>query len=58
MLSFFKKPQYSFAERIFFPLVIIRSLCNEVCSYVKDILKAFDDFKNKQKVYEVMFFDM
>ena len=23
----------------------------------KDILKAFNDFKNKQKVYEVMFFD-
>ena len=24
----------------------------------KDILKDFDDFKSKQKVYEVMFFDM
>ena len=23
----------------------------------KDMLKAFNDFKNKQKVYEVMFFD-
>ena len=23
----------------------------------KDILKAFNDFKKKQKVYEVMFFD-
>ena len=25
---------------------------------VKDTLKAFDDFKNKQKKYEVMFFYM
>ena len=25
---------------------------------LKDTLKAFNDFKNKQKVYEVMFFDM
>ena len=23
-----------------------------------DTLKAFEDFKNKQKVYEVMYFDM
>ena len=24
----------------------------------KDTLKAFEDFKNKQQVYAVMFFDM
>ena len=25
---------------------------------LKDILKPFDDFKNKQKMYKAMFFDM
>ena len=25
---------------------------------LKDILKPFDDFKNKQKLYKAMFFDM
>ena len=28
-----------------------------VSNTLKDTLKAFDDFKNKQIVYEVMFFD-
>ena len=28
------------------------------CSQLKDTLKAFDDFRNKQQVYKVMFFDM
>ena len=27
-------------------------------SFCKDTLKAFDDFKNKQKLYGVMVFDM
>ena len=26
--------------------------------HFKDTLKAFDNFKRKQKAYEVMFFDM
>ena len=31
---------------------------NMLIIVVKDTLKAFDDFKNKQKVYEVMLSDM
>ena len=27
-------------------------------AYIKDTMKAFNDFKNKQKEYKVMFFDM
>ena len=37
-----------------------QNLINFVIKYLKDILKAFDDFKNKQqtKVFKVMSFDM
>ena len=30
----------------------------KVVNLLKDTLKAFDNFKNKQKMYEAMFFEM
>ena len=30
---------------------------DDTYAYIKDTLLAFNNFKNKQKMYEVMFFD-
>ena len=35
--------------------VLLKDFCEAF--QIKDTLKAFGDFKNKQKMYEVMFFD-
>ena len=48
------------SQRLSSPLgKILTPLAPKLKSYIKDTLKAFDNFKNKQKKkHEVMFFDM